>query len=246
MLIAEASSDNSLFTYIAIGGGGVAVLAILLAFIPKASVKIPAAVASGLASLAAGVGLGVLFMTTQGYRVQKFNDEPTASSPENEKAKAGMMPPGGGGGPMAARGGGGGGGMGRGGGGGGMGRGGGGGGRGPSSKTQLATLVTKLDQLTGKPLVVHLTPEMKAKVQEQLKGLIDAEEIKDEDAQKRLDALLEILQSEKETMEAAGYRWPGQGGGPPGGPADAPNPFRTPETGKKLKELQERLADKKG
>jgi hypothetical protein len=121
-----------------------------------------------------------------------------------------------------------------------------GGGRGPSSRDQLTTLIAKLDQLTAKPLAVNLTPELKTKLREQLKSIADAEEIKDDDAKQHLDALLEILKSEKETMVAAGYSWPGQSSGSSlPAPADQPNPFRAPENGKKLKALQDRLSDKK-
>lgn len=133
---------------------------------------------------------------------------------------------------------------------GGMGMGGaraGGGGRGPSSKTQLTTLVNKLDQLTGKPLAVSLTEEQSRKVREQLAGLSDKDELSDEDAKKKLDTILEVIANQKEVLESAGYRWPGQppaiGGGnrPPGGEVPA-NPFKDEQNGGRLKSLQERLA----
>jgi hypothetical protein len=118
------------------------------------------------------------------------------------------------------------------------------GGRGPSPKNQLASLVTKLDQLTGKPLGLNLTDEQRTKIREQIQGLGDAEDLSDEEAQKRLDALLKIVEGDKDTLEAAGYRWPGeQGGGRGAGPGDAPkNPFKEGASEKHLKDLQDHLS----
>jgi hypothetical protein len=196
--------------------------------------QVPAVVASGLICLAIGAGGGVLTMMLLGY--EKKETEPT---PEEVQAAAkemmgkgndpqaviggggGMMGKGGGGGGMMGKGGGGGGMMGKGGGGmgGGMAKGGGGmakgggGGFGPSPKTQLAQLVAKLDVLTEKPLSIDLTDDQRAKVREQIKGLASAEELSDDEATKRMNAMLEVLKDQKATLEAAGYRWPGEGGG---------------------------------
>jgi hypothetical protein len=119
-----------------------------------------------------------------------------------------------------------------------------GGGMRPQSKTQLATLVTKLNQLTEKPLTIELTKDQKAKVQELIKGLAEAEELAEDDAKKRLDALLEVLKESKATFEAAGYRWPGGqgGGGMMGGmPSTPPNPFKEGAPSEHLKSLEARL-----
>src|SRR5437764_98251 len=53
-------------------------------------------------------------------------------------------------------------------------------------------------------------------------------------------ALLELLQNHRDTLEAAGYRWPGQAAGalPMG---DAPNPFHEETNAQHLKGLQQRL-----
>jgi hypothetical protein len=117
--------------------------------------------------------------------------------------------------------------------------GGGGGGRGPSPKAQLASLVTKLDQLTQKPLTVTLNDEEKAKLAEQLRGLAELDTLDDEEAKKRLEATLELVKDDREALEAAGYRWPGA----PGGfrPTGAPNPFKEEENAAHLKGLQARL-----
>jgi hypothetical protein len=119
--------------------------------------------------------------------------------------------------------------------------GGGMGGRGPSARNQLAALVAKLDQLTGKPLAVQLSDEQRAKLREQLEGLDAKDELSDDDAKKRLDAVLDIVKDDRETLEAAGYRWPGQQGGfrPP---ADTPNPFKEGQNAQHLKSLHEQLA----
>jgi hypothetical protein len=106
---------------------------------------------------------------------------------------------------------------------------------------QLATLVTKFDELlTAKPPALNLSAEQKAKIGEQLKGLDEAEELKDEDAKKRLDAILEVVKDDKTKLEAAGYHWPGQGGEIPSGEAPK-NPFKDDATAKHLKSLQGQL-----
>jgi hypothetical protein len=192
-----------------------------------ANPNVPAALASGIICLVLGAGLG--FLGNDIYRNRKPADGSTTERQPMLGADAGMRPPdaaGMGGPPMGGPGGGGGrpgagpggpGGM-------MMGMGGMGAGRGmqgPPVRAQLANLVSKLDVLTNKdkPLLIELTVEQKQKVKEQLQGLADMEEVKDEEAKKRLDALLEILKDKKDTLEAVGYRWPaGQGGGQGGGP----------------------------
>jgi hypothetical protein len=121
-----------------------------------------------------------------------------------------------------------------------------GGGFGPSPKTQLAQLVTKLDVLTAKPLSIELTNDQRTKVREQIKGLASAEELSDDEATKRLNALLELLKDQKATLEAAGYRWPGEGGGFGGfGAPQPPNPFKEGKDAEHLKDLDERLGKSK-
>ena len=191
-----------------------------------AQVKIPAILATGVLCLVTGLGLGILGTTFFGFPAY-----PT--SVEVQEAPGG--PPGGampkGGGPPGA--------MPKGGGtpGGGM-----GGPRGPNAKTQLVSLVTKLDLLTQKPLTVSLNPEQKKRVAERLKGLESQESLADEDAKARLTALLEILKDQKGTLEAAGYRWPGERFSRP---ADMPNPFKDEKNGKALGALQERMGTPK-
>jgi hypothetical protein len=98
-----------------------------------------------------------------------------------------------------------------------------------------------LDQLAGKRLTLDLNGEQRKGVQEQLKGLADLKELNEEEAKKRLDALLMVLDKDRETLEAAGFRWPATGGffQPP---ANSPNPFQDENNRKHLKSLQSQLS----
>jgi hypothetical protein len=191
---------------------------------PGGSGKLIAIAAAVVVAFAAGVVLGVIYMGLMGYHLSPLAD---ASSPQTPPGGSVGTPPAGGGMPPAP---------------GGM-----GGMRGPSPKAQLAQLVSKLDVLTAKPLSVQLTAAQSKQIQEQLKGLADAKELADDDAKVRLEKLLDVLKDQKETFEAAGYRWPGEGGrggGPPGGMgggAPPANPFTTDTNANHLKSLSERL-----
>lgn len=112
----------------------------------------------------------------------------------------------------------------------------------PSSKAQLVSLVSKLDQLTKKPLEVKLTDEQRTKIAKQLEGLDAAEGVSEEEAKKRLDTILAVLESDKDTLEAAGFRWPGDN--PPRTPS-GDNPFAEGEAKEHLKQLQERVGKAK-
>ncbi len=113
----------------------------------------------------------------------------------------------------------------------------------PSDKAQLVTLVVKLEQLTDKPLTLTLTDAQRSAIREQLQDLSEQEEISDEDAKKRLDAILDSLKDQRPVLEAAGYRWPGTPFAftppPPG------NPFKEGPDRDRLSALQENLAKKK-
>lgn len=111
-----------------------------------------------------------------------------------------------------------------------------------NAKSQLDSLVAKLDVLTRKPL--SLTDAQKAKIREQLQGLADAKDLSAADAQKRLDALLEILKNDRATLEAAGFAWPGETkNAPPAG--EKPNPFSSDASGEHLKGLLGTVGDEK-
>ncbi|MBP3959366.1 hypothetical protein J8F10_29320 [Gemmata sp. G18] len=224
--------------------------------------KIPVAIATGIVGFVLGGGLvGVVMSYTlvkpdQQVAAAPGGDDEKGSDPKGGKGGVPGAPGvGGGGGGKGGKGGGGGGkGGGKGGGGGGgggLGGGGGGGGgapggpKGPSSKAQLAQLVNKLDTLTKKPLSVELTADQKKQTKELLAGLESAEDLKEEDAKNKLDALLKLFEGNKQTLEAAGYRWPGGGGGGMGGGGmggmPPPNPFKGGDGADRLKSLQSTL-----
>ncbi len=198
--------------------------------------KVPALVSVGLICFVGGLGAGAVGNAALGEfwkksqkeavaneSATKAGGEPGKMGPTGVMARPGMMGRG-----MGGRGG----------------RGGG-----PSAKMQLAGLVTKIDQLTQKPLSVSLNDEKRAKLREQLAGLDKMEELSDDEAKKRMDAILEVVKDDRATLEAAGYRWPGQAGGGRGGmasPQPAPNPFTTAPNSKHLKSLQQRVAKEKG
>src|SRR5262249_45500456 len=206
-----------LIVYLALGSRG-------------AGVKVPAVVCGTTAALAAGVGVGILLMAGFGYRLTRIEGAALKGNP-----MAGMK----GGDPMMMM----------------KGMGGmkgmgmkvmgmkGKGGGQLSPRAKLVVLVEKIEQMTGKPLAVVLTKEQKAKVADQLKGLADLEALNDDEAQMRLDKLLEVLEGQKEVLNAAGYRWPGEKGGVRW--PDGPNPFKDDQTGKSLQSLQEHLGNSK-
>jgi hypothetical protein len=117
------------------------------------------------------------------------------------------------------------------------------GGFGLTPKAQLAMLVAKLDVLTARPLKVELSEDQRAKVRDQLKGLVGEDDLSEDDAKDRLDKLLEILQPQKATLEEAGFRWPGAGFPMQGNNAD--NPFKEGADADHLKNLEKRLEKSK-
>lgn len=139
-----------------------------------------------------------------------------------------------------------------------MGMGGGmGGGRpgmgGPRPKRDLASLVRKLDLLTG-DIAVVLTSDQAAGLQGALADIEKAESLSDDDAQAKHDAILTLLDDEqKARLEKIGLPRPprGMGGGPggsggPGGgmggpPAEAENPFTGETESQALASLRTRL-----
>ncbi len=184
-----------------------------------ASAKMPAAVVSGVVCLLVGVAGGVVVGGIAGNPMQEMPaasaDEP--GSADGEKGEPEGQAKGGG-----AKGGG--------------AKGGGRGGRGPSPKAQLTQLVTKIDQLTAQPLKIDLTSQQKTRMKDILAGLDAKEEISDEDAKAKFDELIKVVEGNKATLEAAGYRWPGTRFQPQG--ESPPNPFKEGEPATHLKSLQ--------
>jgi hypothetical protein len=211
--------------YYALGGGAILTVVALIVYFAlgarSTKVKLPAGIVATVTALAAGVGGGALLMACLGYRMDITGNNEVAMGPP-----PGMMMPKGGmpGGPGKGKGGG---------------KGGGFGAAPPSAKHQLADLVTKLDQLTAKPLALELNAAEKAQLRDALRGLAEQEKLEDKDAKERIDKILELLKGQRATLEAAGYRWPG---GPVPRPADVANPFKEDGAGKTLQTLDKRLA----
>ena len=210
--------------YGAIIGGGVLVVGLIVYFLPAGKLKIPGGITAAFGGLALGLAVGIVWMAGFGYQAHGPNVASTDDSGADPKAGG---PPGGGG-----KGGGGAPGGGK--GGGGAGKGGnqkGGGGGAPNPKMQLVGLINALDTVADRPIAVNLTPENRAAIVEQLKGLDAAAEIKDEDAKAKLEAIQKIVEKDRQALEAVGYRWvmpDGKTNAPPKGafPKDAPNPFK--------------------
>ena len=217
-----------LYHWLLLGAGGLVVLALVLFVFTRASrLRIPVIVACSLCSLLAGLAAGVLLLASMGYhweseqqaaagaagRLRTGPSRRTRRGPARRWA-ARRRPAG-----WAWT-------RGR------PGVGGRGNGRGPTPKMQLVALVVKLDQLTGKPLTIPLDDAKQAKLRKELAGLEELQDLSDEEAQKRLDSMLVILEKDKPVLEAAGF------GAAPGGdrpPANAANPFLAGEQARRRK-----------
>jgi hypothetical protein len=90
------------------------------------------------------------------------------------------------------------------------------GGRFQPAKGQLANLIDKLSLLTGKPLTLELSEEQKQQLRQQVKGLQDIDELTDDSAQRKLEAIQDALAEKRELLEAVGYRWSTPGDSPQG------------------------------
>jgi hypothetical protein len=198
------------------------------------SMKVPAIITCGVICLGIGLAVGAVGgMYYEEYQRKQASVAEQPTDPDKAKEMMAKMNPGGGmpGGGMP----------------GGGPPGGGMPGKGPSDKDRLANLVTKLDLLTDKTITLKLTEQQKARVAEQLKGLADKNELTDEEAKKRLDALKEILKDDSEALAAVGFRWPGEKGGEGkkgGAQPPPPNPLAEPEARARLEALQQRLGKK--
>jgi hypothetical protein len=250
------------FTYLAIAGGVAALLAISLYFLTAPKLKVPAIIACAVACLGAGVGLGAILLGSLGWKYQGEEQANAGGGPGGPRGGGmgggGMRGMGGGGMGGGGLGGGGFGGMGgggqRGGGmrGGGMGGRGGGfgggqrGGRGgaPDYRTELAMLVLKLDEVTtAKPVTLNLTADQKKAIRQAIGDLLDKDNLSAQDAEKKLKAILKVLDKYQKPLEEAGYRWPLRGSDLVGQqPTDRNNPFSDELIRKHLKALKERLA----
>ena len=215
-------TNVNLYYYLAAGGGAVALLGVVAHSRGGPRVRVSAAVVSAVGGLGAGLALGVILMGLLGYRT-KAPEPPEPGSPGDPRTRmaAGGPAPGM---PMPGMGG------------------------QASSKVQLASLVGKIHLLTEKPLALKLSDEQRRKVWEQLAGLDRLEDLGEEDARKRHDALLGALKDDKDTLNAVNYRWSGPSGGPArpgGGTPPPPNPFREGAAREQIQSLQKRLEPQK-
>lgn len=243
--------DLKTWHYVLIGGGIALVLSFILYFLPTKKLKVPGVLFAGLGGGALGVAFGVIWLAGFGYRINQPEEGTTdmtgkeGGPPPAPPAGPGGFGKGGGAPGGFGKGGGAPGGFGK----GGAGKGGIGGGAPLTSRVQLVVLVNALDTLVDQPVALTLTPEERATVAQQLKGLDKANNVTDEDAKARLDTILKVVEKDRKALEAIGYRWPTpEGKGPPKGgfapPKDSPNPFNDAQAAERLKSLQERL-DKK-
>lgn len=125
---------------------------------------------------------------------------------------------------------------------------GGGMGGGPNPKRDLTTLVRKIDLLTSE-IGIKLNQEQGASLAAALADVEKAQEMSDDDAKAKQDAIMALLDdAQKSQLDAIGLPRPprGPGGGSPGGPAkQAPaNPFQDETAGKSLQSLRDRFAAK--
>lgn len=231
MLAALDWSNLESYHYLLGAGVVVVVLAVALYALPGGKLKVPGIALSIVGSLGVGVALGIILMG-MGFDLKKQEPQGGGEPPPGMGGPPGGMAPMG----LAMM----------------RGPGGPGGGGGPNYKIQLAVLINKLDVLTEKPLTVQLSDEQRKVVKEQLTGLADEEELSDDDAKAKFEKLQEVLKDQTPTLEAAGYRWPGAGGGRggggfgggrggPGGAETPKNPFKTEQNEKHLKDLTDRL-----
>jgi hypothetical protein len=222
--------------YFAIAGGAVLLLGVVLYFLGAGKMSVPSVITSGIGGTMAGLALGVILMASFGYVPQKVETSEQSGIPPIPATGGGPggfgggMPKGPGGAPKGGFGGG----------------PPGGGSQAPSPRTQLAGLVTALEKVADKPVTLTLTDDQRAAIVEQLRGLDAATEIKDDDAKARLDAILKVVEKDRATLEAVGYRPPTEGKGPGGfgPPKDSPNPFKDGTNQERLKSLMDRLTKK--
>jgi hypothetical protein len=220
-------NDMQVWQYFAIAGGAVLVIGVIAYFLPVGKLKLPAVVTAAFGGVVAGLALGVLLMAGFGYKAHRDDPLPSDMSGPPGLAgapKGGMAMPKGGGMPK-----------------GGLPKG-NFGAPAPSSRDQLASLLTTLDTVADRPVTVNLTTEEKAAIVKELKALTEADEVNNEEAKARLDSILKIVEKHQKTLETVGFR---TGPPPKGGSSlakDNPNPFKTGPAAENVKSLVERLS----
>jgi hypothetical protein len=196
------------------GGGILAVLAIVLSFLPMPRLKLSASAAAALGSLVLGFSGGLLLMTRLGYSWDLVSGQrrPSQTSPSGPRRAPQMSPE-----VVAGR-------------------------RAmmnldqkgeqtASPKVQLIALIEKLDRVTE---TTKLDPERKKQVLAQLQELGEKDQMSEDEAKGQRDALLDILK--------VGERWIGTPTEEAKAAAAAANPFKAGKPQQHLKALQERLS----
>jgi hypothetical protein len=147
------------------GGGILAVLAVLLSFLPMSRLKLPASAAAALGSLVLGFCVGLLLMTRLGYSwdLDSLRDLVPRYAPTPPKAGRRVKELTG----LDQK-----------------------GKQTDSLKAQLIALIEKLDLVTQ---TTKLDPERKKQVLAQLQGLGEKEQMSEDEAESQRDALLDIL-----------------------------------------------------
>jgi hypothetical protein len=214
--------------WLLIGVGAVVCATALTAYaLPMSRMRIPTILAACLGALLLGAGLGIGNMMAFGYRWERYagfnmgveldpDKSDVASPPEaGQRMLTEMMK----GRPSNAP----------------SGR----GALGP--KALLAALVFRLDQFTADQQSARFNDQQKAILTHQLKELRDAEALSQEEAQRRLDHMLNALGPYRAAMEQAGFPWPnGQTEGRPV-PASLVNPLKEAENARHLESILNRI-----
>ena len=93
-----------------------------------------------------------------------------------------------------------------------------------------------LDHLTAKPPAFQLSAEEKKQLAGELAGLEAKDALTNDEARAKLEAITKILEPHKDSLQNAGFLWPGQ---PPPAPPDPDNnPLKSSD---RLKSLQTTL-----
>ena len=234
-------TDMQFYHYLIVAGAAVVIVALLLYFTPISRLKIPAVIMGIAGGFGVGAAAGVIALGALGYHWESHpasaSDQP-AGGPGGPGGPGGMMMMGGPGG------------QGR----GGPGGRGGGGGAGASSKNRLVSVLNKLDLVTsGNGLKVTMDAEQKRKVREQIQKLDEVDNLSEDEAKAKLDAVLNSLtQEQRDTLSEAGANWGQQAGnrggglgGGGGGDAQS-NPFKEGQAKQHLKSLRDHMEEKSG
>jgi hypothetical protein len=111
----------------------------------------------------------------------------------------------------------------------------------PNPKLLLTGLVAALDSLTAKPVEIKLSDEQKSALVKALKDIDPEADMTDEEAGKKLETLMKVIEAHKDELEAVGYHWPTT---LPPRPLSNTNPFAEDPNKEHLKQLSERVQKK--